>query len=521
MQCRRAIVGSSHAASPHTWYCHLLGEEPAVNSTRPQPPTIHQHKENSCQLGADSTQPECLVALLAARNQRLNAGPFGESNASVHFVGVARLVERGLPGAQAAERFLTFVQGHRQTAEYSLQAAAFALSRAAALVSESDLLVHCNNPSMHASTLLRHLVRYPHRTVSLLHTHDNSFGYRCGHLHAVESTRFVWDSYHRGVIFLHPDVFLLPRAVRWLSDALHDAAGNTTALLVTRLTPRHVRNANGTRLFKVAGGTFSTVGAQLLSWETHPSAPAGMMERPAHLRRHTHISLWLPCTHNYHWSPCHAMLMGFTSSRAPSRARPCSILQSELQDLFAFLPHRFVSNASRATAAIPAATSSTSLSIAQGGSNATLPSPSLETHPADVVWRDVCRVPPHEHVVWPERCLWRMGEHSRMGESPRLIIYMDRLLLAHALAVAPHALAVAPHALAAASYSLIPAPNATPKLLDSLCDTQRHPAVPTQWSTTSCQPACLAPVQRPSPSPTLLGYGTRMSLRASPGSSTS
>ena len=344
-------------------------------------------------------QPECLIALLAKRNQRLNAGPYGEGNASVHFVGVLKRVETGLPGAQhaASTRFLTFVQGHRQTTEHSLQAAAFALSRATALVSASDLLVHSNNPSMHASTLLRHIVRYPHRTMALLHTADNSFGYRCGHLHAVASTRFVWESYRRGVIFLHPDVYLLPRAVSacagldpstsrmvtqralrvcllltprspgwtppsadWLSSALDSAAANATALLVTRLTPRHVRNANGTRQFKVAGGTFST-------------------------------------------------------------------------DLFAFLPHLLVSNTtSHAAAASAAATLSSSLSSATRGLNATRasglpPLPSLQPpplqpppHPADVVWRDICIVPPREHVVWPERCLWRMGAPSASAFGTRL-----------------------------------------------------------------------------------------------------
>lgn len=144
-------------------------------------------------------------------------------------------VESGLPGA-VRKRVLTLVQSHRQTTEYALQAAMFSLHRTAGLVADSDLLLHCNNVAIDRTTLLRYLARYPHDTRALIHSADNADGYRCGHLKAIEKTAHVWRVYPT-VLFLHPDVYLLPRAINWLGDSLAVAQRRQppSAFLVTKM----------------------------------------------------------------------------------------------------------------------------------------------------------------------------------------------------------------------------------------------------------------------------------------------
>ena len=165
-----------------------------------------------------------------------HAAEFGEGTASVRYVRNASVVTvtRGLPGSTNAHPWLlTFVQGFRHTIEYGLQAALLTARREARLVADADLLVHCNNAALSPTTLLRFVARYPHRRRVLLQSSDNSFGYRCGHLHAVASSRSVWQAY-ANVLFLHPDIYLLPRAVQWLEQSLAQSAA-TSAFLVTSM----------------------------------------------------------------------------------------------------------------------------------------------------------------------------------------------------------------------------------------------------------------------------------------------
>lgn len=85
---------------------------------------------------------------------------------------------------------------------------------------------------MDRTTLLRFVSKYPHATRALIHSADNSEGYRCGHLLAISNTGHVWRAYST-VLFLHPDVYLLPRAVSWLHD--HVTAHEADAFMVTNM----------------------------------------------------------------------------------------------------------------------------------------------------------------------------------------------------------------------------------------------------------------------------------------------
>ena len=136
-----------------------------------------------------------MAAIVDERNRALVAqhADFGEGTAPISWPPSPSpvAVSEGLPGrdeATPSRWLLTFVQGYRQTIEYALQAAVLGARRESRLVAGSDLLLHCNNAHLSAATLLRFLARYPHRTRALLHSADNSQGYRCGHLQAVAST---------------------------------------------------------------------------------------------------------------------------------------------------------------------------------------------------------------------------------------------------------------------------------------------------------------------------------------------
>lgn len=168
-------------------------------------------------------------------------------------------VTQGLPseGGFPSQWLLTFVQGHRQTLELALQAAAFAARSDARLVQASDLLLHNNNVQLHAATLLRYLARYPHRTRVLIQTSDNAQGYRCGHLQAVASTASAWSPY-ANVLFLHPDVYLLPRAAGWIEAALAEAAARSTAFLVTSMVWVTPGISGAPPRLSSRGGFFST-----------------------------------------------------------------------------------------------------------------------------------------------------------------------------------------------------------------------------------------------------------------------
>ena len=169
-------------------------------------------------------------------------GGYGEGNAPVDFlntISVAEGLPRNFGGGSASKEpkryLLTFIQGFRQTIEYALQAKLLSLeSHEASLVADSDLLLHSNNAAHSTTMLLRFLVRYPHRRRVLVQSTDNSQGYRCGHLAAIAGTRSAWSVY-ANVLFLHPDVYLLPRAVRWLETALQAAETRKSAFVVTRM----------------------------------------------------------------------------------------------------------------------------------------------------------------------------------------------------------------------------------------------------------------------------------------------
>ena len=171
--------------------------------------------------------PACVAALVESRSKIIISqhAEYAEGEAPVRYLsseaGGAMRISSGLPHSpdEPRRRWLTFVQGYRQTTEYALQAAMLSLRKIEPLVAHSDLLVHCNNVLLGVPTLLRFLARYPHRTRALVRTPDNSEGYRCGHLQAIASTASVWAPY-AAVLFTHPDVYLTPRGSRWFETAL-------------------------------------------------------------------------------------------------------------------------------------------------------------------------------------------------------------------------------------------------------------------------------------------------------------
>ena len=236
MECRAATVNAELV-----WSCHSAGSFSPARVATPHAPTPTCSLQSGC-CARHPRLPDCIAAVVEQSNRALlrSHSEFGEGVAPVHYkTEPPTVVTTGLPGNALQKRWLlTFVQGHRQTIEYGLQAALLTASAAHNIVSDSDLLLHCNNVALSSATLLRYLTRYPHRTRALVHSGDNSQGYRCGHLHAIRTTRSMWAPYQH-VLFLHPDVYLLPNGVRWLGAALAAATGGykdaSAAFLVTNM----------------------------------------------------------------------------------------------------------------------------------------------------------------------------------------------------------------------------------------------------------------------------------------------
>jgi hypothetical protein len=189
---------------------------------------------------------------------------FGEGSTAVRWLAEAPVaVPTGLPSDAAISPawLLTLIQGYRQTVEYALQAALLSARRDAPLVAGSDLLVHCNNVRLSAATLLRFVAKYPHRTRALVRSSDNAMGYRCGHLHAIATLASVWRAYE-AVLFAHPDVYLLPRALHWLGGAMRAANASGATFIVTNMlwlaSPTSSNTPANHPSRRVAGGFFGT-----------------------------------------------------------------------------------------------------------------------------------------------------------------------------------------------------------------------------------------------------------------------
>lgn len=137
----------------------------------------------------------------------------GMANPKESFAAVRKLL-RGTPN-----RGLTIVHGSRHSpGEFGLHAEFFNDCNTSWLVQSSDLLLATNNMSHSASDLRSALRSYPHRNRALARMAQNS-GRRCGHLEAIQVLEPVWRDY-RFVLFLHPDVYLLPDAFKQLSSAM-------------------------------------------------------------------------------------------------------------------------------------------------------------------------------------------------------------------------------------------------------------------------------------------------------------
>lgn len=124
-----------------------------------------------------------------------------------------------------ADRGLTFIQGHRHTIEWAIQATLFRLSSSHWLVRESDLLLHSNNARANRSALELYLTLYPHTRKAIVISDANS-GKRCGHLEAIAEQVAHWRCY-AWLIFCHPDVYLLPGALTTVGTALSTSSGLT------------------------------------------------------------------------------------------------------------------------------------------------------------------------------------------------------------------------------------------------------------------------------------------------------
>ena len=119
---------------------------------------------------------------------------------------------------QLASPGLTFVAGHRQFADWALQATFFFLARNRYLVQASDLVLHSNNREHTQAELRSWLALYPHRHKTLVTTRINS-GKRCGHLQAFAAEHARWGQ-REWALFTHPDVQLLPSAFTMLEAFL-------------------------------------------------------------------------------------------------------------------------------------------------------------------------------------------------------------------------------------------------------------------------------------------------------------
>lgn len=151
-----------------------------------------------------------------------------------------------MPRCHGVARGLTFVQGHRHTVEWAIQATLLRMSEQHWLVQDSDLLMHTNNRDANMSELRLHLALYPHAQKVLENGWRSNSGKRCGALEAIASQHSRWRCYE-WVLFLHPDMYLLPGAVATLGAALK--AHPATAFLVQPLYLYSHRSLWNTDLF--------------------------------------------------------------------------------------------------------------------------------------------------------------------------------------------------------------------------------------------------------------------------------
>ena len=258
MRCRGPLVRAGDASRP-IWNCSLPSHERLDHALTRTPKALEGEQSQCSWRGSKSCchrHPRwrsCVEEALADRDAAFVQTALGQrfvEEATAQPVGddAASFVQKsGLPHGRAST--LTFVQGYRHASEYAIQAHVLTMHAGLSLVSESDLLLHCNNPAVPPARLLASLSLYPHRTRVLLRTADNAEGYSCGLLHAVAGSRAIWAPY-KLVLVMHPDIYLLPKAMRWLESAIRSAPH--AAFLVTNLSPRFAINGTtGRRILPV------------------------------------------------------------------------------------------------------------------------------------------------------------------------------------------------------------------------------------------------------------------------------
>ena len=116
---------------------------------------------------------------------------------------------------------LTYMHSYAATSDFVLQAMVFSSLRKEWLVSKSDLLIECNNPSIPTSLLNTYLSLYPHKRKELIRSTIND-GYKCAqilalarHMHAESRWwRYEW------VLMINPDVYPSYNASRILATEL-------------------------------------------------------------------------------------------------------------------------------------------------------------------------------------------------------------------------------------------------------------------------------------------------------------
>jgi len=145
-----------------------------------------------------------VLPLTAIQTDRLPTPSVGDGAAAAAHL-------EALTASGARHRGLFFVHGHRHRREWQLHSAALKLSAEQWLVRESDLLMVSTDITATTAEMVYLMGLYPQSTRMLIHTGVNT-GYRCGLLHALSASHWIWHR-HDSVVFTHPDVFLLPPAV--------------------------------------------------------------------------------------------------------------------------------------------------------------------------------------------------------------------------------------------------------------------------------------------------------------------
>ena len=168
-----------------------------------------------------------VLPLTAILTDRLPAPVVGDGAAAAAHL-------EALTASGARHRGLFFVHGHRHRREWQLHSAALKLSAEQWLVRESDLLMVSTDITATTAEMVYLMGLYPQSTRMLIHTGVNT-GYRCGLLHALSASHWIWHR-HDSVVFTHPDVFLLPPAVHACMHVCMRACAPDDLLLQTQLT---------------------------------------------------------------------------------------------------------------------------------------------------------------------------------------------------------------------------------------------------------------------------------------------